>query len=274
MMPRFRVVTWNCRSASRTSGLWDYLLELAPDVAILQDFRVVPEAVLQVYHHARNLRPLPNGRAPRHMTGVLVKDLEVADIELPAPVEWVARELENFREFCTGKFLTLHNGLRLKVLSVYSPAFPIERSRLSGIDTAGIKLTQNPDVWATELLWAVLQEMNISPDDPFIVAGDLNSSETFDYLWRGGPRGNRELMDRLNALHLYDCLRAFQGRLTPTFRTPRGGKVIHQLDHLYVTPRLLSKLVWRDVGAPERVFHAKPSLSDHLPIVADFLYDD
>ena len=37
------------------------------------------------------------------------------------------------------------------------------------------------------------------------MAGDLNSSETFDYLWHGDPSGNREIMDRMNALGFYDC---------------------------------------------------------------------
>ncbi len=49
-----RIVSWNCRNASKTSRLWDYLLELDPDLAILQDFRTIPEHVLQVYRHARN----------------------------------------------------------------------------------------------------------------------------------------------------------------------------------------------------------------------------
>src|SRR5688572_4259823 len=54
------------------------------------------------------------------------------------------------------------------------------------------------------------------------------------------------IMDRMNPLGLYDSLRMFKGHLTPTFRSPRGGSVIHQLDHLYVTPSLLSRLSWCD----------------------------
>jgi exonuclease III len=122
----------------------------------------------------------------------------------------------------------------------------------------------------TELMWATVKSMSIAAEDLFIVGGDLNSSETFDYLWRGGPRGNREIMDRMNALGFYDCLRMFKGQLTPTFRHS-GKSFVHQLDHLYVTPRLLSRLTRCDVGSAERVWGSKPTLSDHLPIVADFL---
>ena len=128
-------------------------------------------------------------------------------------------------------------------------------------------MTQNRDVWATELMWAALRSMHIANEEPFIVAGDLNSSETFD---DPRPRGNREIIERMNALGFYDCLRMFKGKLTPTFRTPHGGMVMHQLDHLYVTPMLLSRLVQCDVGSAERVLEPRPMLSDHLPIVADF----
>ncbi|HEV2127124.1 MAG TPA: hypothetical protein VGR22_00720 [Thermomicrobiales bacterium] len=182
-----------------SSKLWDYLLELDPDVALLQDFGAIPDHVLHVYTHARNTKPIVADRTPQFMTGILVKGVS-DDIALPAPTEWVARELENFEEFLTAKAVTLHDRVRLRTLSVDSPAFPVDRARLEGIDTTGIQLTQNRDVWGTELMWATLKSMGIGPEEPLIVGGDLNSSETFDYLWRGGPRGNREIMDRMNAL--------------------------------------------------------------------------
>src|SRR4051794_31069425 len=191
MEQAIRVITWNCRKASTNSKLWDYLLELDPDVALLQDFIAIPERVLQVYDHAQNAAADENRSVPCFMSGVLVKGNLTEEIPLPAPPEhsWVERELENFKEFFTAKWVTLQNGISLKVLSVYSPAFPIDRTRLKGIDTTGIQLTQNSDVWVTELLYATLKSMRITPEDLFIVGGDLNSSETFDYLWRGGPRG-------------------------------------------------------------------------------------
>lgn len=249
----------------------EYFLELDPDVALLQDFGTIPDSVLQIYTHARNPKPLDGARAPRHTSGVLVKGRSGEDILLSSPVGWVARELDNLREFFAAKSATLHNGISLKVVSVYSPAFPVDPRRLDGIDTTGIQLTQNRDIWGSELMWAALKTMDVEAEDSFSVGGGLNSSETFDLLWCGGPRGNREVMDRMSALGFYDCLRMFKGELTPTFRTPRGGYVVHQLDHLYVTPMLLSRLATCDVGSAERVFEPRPMLSDHLTIVADFV---
>lgn len=40
-------MSWNCKHASSTSRLWNYLLELDSDVALLQDFGTVPEHILQ-----------------------------------------------------------------------------------------------------------------------------------------------------------------------------------------------------------------------------------
>jgi exonuclease III len=269
MKQTFRIVTWNCRHASLTSGLWDYLLELDPDVALLQDFGAIPDRVMQHYVQIQSTAVVDTSRAPLFMTGILVKGISTEDIALPVPTEWVARELEISKEFFTARSVTLHNGISLKVLSVYSPAFPIDRTRLAGIDTNGIRLSlQNHDVWVTELLWATLKSMSISAEEPFIMGGDLNSSETID---NPRPRGNREVMDRMNALGFYDCLRMFKGRLIPTFRHS-GGSIVHQLDHLYVTPTMLSRLAWCDVGSAEHVFGSSPMLSDHLPIVADFTW--
>ena len=272
MEQSIRVITWNCRKASTTSKLWDYLLELDPDVALLQDFGTIPERVLQVYDHVQNAAADESRSVPCFMTGVLVKGNFTEEIPLPAPPEhaWVAQELVNFKEFFTAKAVRLQNGISLKIPSVYSPAFPIiEQSRLEGINTSGIQLSNYRGLWITELLWATLKSMSIAVEDLFIVGGDLNSSETFDIPARSeeGQSGNHGSSELLG---LYDCLRMYKGQLTPTFRHSMSS-FVHQLDYLYVTPRLLSRLTWCDVGSAERVWGSKPTLSDHLPIVAEFV---
>ncbi len=45
MTAEFRVVTWNCRRAIESSGLWDYLLELNPDIALLHEVGEIPTKV-------------------------------------------------------------------------------------------------------------------------------------------------------------------------------------------------------------------------------------
>ena len=100
------------------------------------------------------------------------------------------------------------------------------------------------------------------------MGGDFNSSKTFDYLWKSGPRGNKQVLDRTSAIGFEECLRSFNGELTPTFRNPRGGKIIHQLDHIFVTDELRLSLESCVVGDSSKVFGEH--ISDHLPVIGNF----
>ena len=70
------------------------------------------------------------------------------------------------------------------------------------------------------------------------------------------------------ALGLVECLRHFKGTLTPTFKNTVDGEVKHQIDHMFVTSGLATRLLRCKTGAPEKIFAA--DLRDHLPIEADF----
>jgi endonuclease/exonuclease/phosphatase family metal-dependent hydrolase len=263
----FRIITWNCRRAVASSDLWDYFLELDPDVALLQEVMSVPATVLGRYS-CQMVRAMGETGAPqRFNTAILVKGEIGPPVPLVAPSHWVAAELRLFAGNLVAHQVTPHNGTPMRVVSVYSPAWAVDRARLKGLDVTSMKLTLSRDVWVTDLLWASLVQMKLDPSDQWVIAGDFNLSETFDR-WRGGPRGNREYLDRMEALGLHECLRMTKGVLTPTFRNPREGVILHQMDHLFVTSALSGRLVSCDVGLAEVVFDRR--LSDHLPIVADF----
>jgi len=262
-----RVVTWNVRRAKAGSAVWDYLLELAPDAALLQEVSGIPEDVRARFACHEQRATGGTGLPQRFSTALLVRGRMGEAVVLPAPAAWIAAELQRFAGNLVARQLLPDNGPALKAVSVYSPAWPVDPGRLSGIDVTGVRLTQNRDVWVTDLLWASLQHLRPDPREPWIVAGDFNLSETFD-LWPGGPRGNREHLERMAALGLIECLRHAKGALTPTFRNTGGGAIKHQMDHLFVTDVLAQRLTACDTGSQERVFGS--SLSDHLPIVADF----
>ena len=178
----------------------------------------------------------------------------------------VNEELTRFRSNLLAYQIEPERLPPVNVACVYSPAWPVSRTRLEGFDVGGVKLTQNPDVWVSDLLVAALKE-TYTPMTPWIVAGDFNACETFDS-WRGGPRGNREWLGRMAGLGLTECLRDSQGKLTPTFRRP-GKELAHcQIDHLFVSAELAMHLVSCRVEPPERIY--SQHLSDHLPIVAEF----
>ncbi len=262
-----RIVSWNCHRAKADSRVWDYLRQLAPDVAFLQEVSGIPDWIRPTYAvqttHPRNRQ----GQLQRFQTVLIVRGTIAAPLSLPAPNEWVTRELQSFKGNLPAFRITPADGTQLNTINVYSPAWPVARERLAGIDVADVKLTQNPDVWVSDLLWASLTLQLPGSSADWIIAGDFNLSETFD-LWRGGPRGNREYLDKMESLGLVECLRRAQGKLTPTFRNPCGGGIKHQMDHLFVTQGMAARLVRCETGLPEIVFDRR--LSDHLPIVADF----
>lgn len=261
-----RIVCWNCRRASRGSGVWNYLEELHPDIALLQEVTSWPEAVSERYRvlarHARGRSGLPQ----RFHTLILAKAPALEAVRLQGPKEWVTRELGYFAGNLVAAAVPLATGGRLTVVSVHSPAWPVARTRVAGEDTSGVQLIQNRDVWVADLLYAAMAHHRAG-DGNWVIGGDFNTCETFD-LWRGGPRGNREYLDRMAALGLVECLRHSQGELTPTYRKPGSPAPKGQLDHCFAGAWISQRLSSCSTSPPDLVFGA--GLSDHLPIIADF----
>lgn len=262
-----RVISWNCRRATAEAPLWEYFEELAPDIAVLQEVAEVPARIREAYELRLATPVTQGGNQQRFQSALLVRGRIGEAVELTTELDWVNRELERFAAGLMSFRVEVAGGQAVTVVGVYSPAWPVDRSRLEGTDVSSVKLTQNPDVWVADLLVAALRHRAVEDSTPMIVAGDFNLSETFDH-WKGGPRGNREWLDRMTALGFTECLRHCQGALTPTYRRPGRIEPESQIDHIFVTPGLSARLVSCRTGDPERVYGQ--NLSDHLPIVAEF----
>jgi len=262
------ICCWNMRRARATSPAWQYLLELNPDIALLQEVSAVPRELQSSYEAGFRFAVGKTGRPQRFQTGILVKGTLGEAISLGARWAWVNQELKWFAGNLVAYHVMLRDGSRFRVMSVYSPAWPVDPARLKGIDVTAVKLRHNAKVWVTELLWAALEQDGAWTPPRWIVGGDLNSSPTFDDLWPGGPHGNREILERMAALGFIECLVSANRSPMPTFRNPRGGQIMHQMDHLFVPADLRQRLEYCTTGDESRVFGA--SLSDHLPILARF----
>lgn len=270
-----RVITWNVHGANEDSPVWKLLLDLQPDIVLLQEIGSIPEEILNVFEVLSRPAVGKTGRPQRFSTGVLLKGRIIEEIKLSSEYEWVNKELGFFRGNFISCLVQPKNCEPIYVVSVYSPAWPVNEERLRGIDVLPVKLELNPQVWPTELVWSALKN-SVSNNETWIVGGDYNSSETFDAEWqdkhgkRFGIRssGNREILDRMLALGFKECLREFCKVIVPTFQNTQGKMVVHQIDHLFVTNNLYSQLKKCEVGDQSTIFGK--SMSDHLPIVADF----
>lgn len=237
---------------------------------MLQEVIALPRDIKTRYNCIAKLATKKNGTAQLFSNVILAKG-EIRDgITLVSHQEWVN---DIYRRF-GGNILSCTVGLpvygQCNVISFHSPAWPIKIDE--GIDFSEIKLKLNPELWLTEILWALLRDQSTSTNKRWIVGGDFNSSETFDYMWKGGPRGNLEIINRMNGLELKECLRSYNRQLVPTFKNASNGRIIHQIDHLYVSTSIYDRLRNCYVGDSAEIFDKQ--LSDHLPIVADFNFID
>jgi exonuclease III len=268
----FRIVTWNVRRATEESPVWDYLLRLEPDLALLQEVCSMPITITQHFGHRTAPAVKRNGTPQGFRTVILVRGELGSDIPIRSETNWVNEELQRVSGNILASEVTLGRStdspaLPLSVASIYSPAWPVDRKRLTGVDVTGVQLTLNKDVWIADLLWSAMQHHLNPATRSWVVAGDFNLSETFDD-WPGGPRGNREYLGRMNDLGLVECLRQSQGALTPTFRNTDKRTIKHQMDHLFVSNSLASWLLGCFVEEASVIFDQ--NLSDHLPVIADF----
>jgi len=267
---KLRVLSWNVRKAKKDSLVWDIISQANPDIITLQEVISVPDFIKDVYSIHLKKATSKNGKKQIFSTGLLVKGEISKDLPLSSEFEWVNTELDFFNGNLLSCVAKIENLFPINVVSVYSPAWPVDKERLKNIDVSSVKLILNPDVWCTEILWSALKNNSGIKNEKWVVAGDFNSSLTFDYLWPGGPSGNKEIIDRMNSIGFTECLNSYTGKLTPTFRNPKGGKIIHQIDHMYVTEYLHSSLTKSFVGDSFDVF--EKSISDHLPIISDFCF--
>ncbi len=262
-----RVVSWNLRRAKDSSEAWNLFSELNPDIALLQEVGGIPDFIKENFDVLARLAKYKTGTLQKFGTAVLVRGKIIKTIKLRSNLEWVNKELEFFEGNFVGCRVELDecSGL-FNVVSVYAPAWPINSQRLEGVETALVRSNYNSDVWPIDILWAVLKDaIPDSDEQKWIAGGDFNASETFDESWGSG---NKEFLERMGDVPLYECLREYNGQIVPTFRNAQNKKVIHQIDHLFVTENIFNDLKTCTVGDQSKIFGE--SISDHLPIVADF----
>jgi endonuclease/exonuclease/phosphatase family metal-dependent hydrolase len=257
------VLTWNMRRSSADSQSWGIIRKISPDVCLLQEVSGIPKDILVDYKILQQNAINKNG-APQKFSTVILSKEPIEQFRLKSTIEWVSKQLD----FFSGNFLCGSiniDGNKINLISVYSPAWIVNPDSINYSEIKGIKLELAKQIWPTEILYSGLINEKITVDEHWIISGDFNNSSTFDILWPGGPKGCQEIIDRLYSLKLKEALFEHHGRLVPTFRNPKGGKIIHQIDHVFISEGLFSNLISSNVMSEFEVF--EESLSDHYPIL-------
>ena len=267
-----KLITWNVNQTGKErQGVWDLLKREDADIVLLQEVKGLPDPVPGGYKHYRVFPRDADGYGRQYSAVVLSKGVIDSTGYLESTSAWVNQIFSDCPGWIVESQTTLPSGEHFRVVVVHSPHLHIPRKRWDGVDVAGIKATNAPDIWFTEILWGLLRDTVNSGDDAnWIVAGDFNSSVLFDV-----PKdwGNREFICRMNSIGLVDCLSDSHGEPVPTFQNKTGepGKrLIHQLDYCFVSPPLRARLSSARVAPRASILDTTPRLSDHLPILCDF----
>ena len=285
-----RVLTWNMNKAGvHADKKWKSFLEMKPDVAMLQEVNGVPGCISERYHVEHVKASWLGGGKAKFGTAVLARretDWKIgSEVAWKSEHDWVNRIQERFPGWLVGRQVENGSGDRYMAVSVHSPfwsvwckgyeeapcKFPALCEILDGVDVTPVKLRakDKPSLWFTEILWSLLKGATAGDGaSKWIVAGDFNSSVLFD---KPRNQGNGEIIARLNALGLLDCVFQHHGAREPTFWAFGRRKKqppVHQLDYVYVSAPVLARL--RDVALGGGLPEEDKWRSDHLPVVCDF----
>ena len=226
------------RRAKTDSLSWNYFIEIDPDLALLQEVNEIPRSITDQYDYRYLKARKQSGEDQRFGNAVLVKGEIEDDLSLSSEIQWVKDEINFFSGNLLSCVAKPTGQDPIKVVSAYSPAWPMDKKSLEGIDTTGIQLDGNPDVWCTEALWCGLRDTMPKHPGTWIVGGDFNTSVLFDI---PSDRGNRQFLQRLTDLGMTECLSTYQGNPTPTFKHSRSS-IRHQLDYIFVSNELFQDL--------------------------------
>jgi len=149
-----------------------------PDIMLLQEVWEIPELILNKYNIIQK-RPLTKYNTPqRFQTAVLSKYKIDWEIEFVSTYDWVNKEIKHFAPNLLWCKILLEDKTVLHAVSVYSPAWPIDKNRLENIDTGWVRI--GSDIWVTDILWDVLNNYKIWWHDVMIVSWDFNAAVTLD----------------------------------------------------------------------------------------------
>jgi exonuclease III len=249
-----RIVTWNIHRAHAKRNTWDFALSLGADIMLLQEVGQLPMDRLGGYQVISTYPLRRDGGMQRFQSAMLVRGTVGDRIALRVRPEF-DHLLPRTERNMYAHLVRLSGGDELGVLHAYNPPWPLER-------------TGGKSIWLTHLLEDVVGSLSEIADSPWVVGGDLNLSETFDQR-SIKPRGNKAFLDAMAGTGLTECLRHWQGGLTPTYMHT-NKKIVHQIDHLFASKPLLARLRACGTASRDAIFGSSPRLSDHLPIIADF----
>lgn len=261
---QLRVVVWNVAGKERA---WAALDSLQPDICLLNE-AVVPAERYGAWSASGTVGR--DGKRRPWTAAVVTK----------SPSQPLADARPQWRQSKRNVPFECSRPGSWAAVSVESPL-----GRISAVSLYGLL-----DEFSDASVHRSLSELSPIVDDPrycslVLLGGDLNTGTQWSQTERRFNDRDRNVLDRIKALGLVDCIRAKRppGRLAEcpcldadacahvrTRRDARRPHVPYQTDYLFASTRLVTALSSCQVLATDEWF----AISDHAPIVADFHLPD
>lgn len=268
-----RIATWNVNSLSaRLPAVEQWLARAAPDVLLLQETKVTDDQVpalslraagYEIAHHGEGRW---NGVAIASRTPIGDVVTNFGDGPVRSSPSKSADEAA-FDPFTEARMISAVSD-DVRLVSVYAP-----NGRRVGSPFYEGKLA-----WLERLHRWLIEDC--SPDEPLVLAGDLNVTPTGDDVWdaraaHGGTHVSQPERNALQSLRewgLVDAYRRYQpGTGRYTWWDYRAGmfpkNMGMRLDLVYLTEPLAERVVWAEIDREAR--KGPPTPSDHAPVVVD-----
>lgn len=269
-----RIATWNVNSLNaRLPAIEKWLERAAPDVLMMQETKVadegIPELAFQMagYELAHHGEGRWNGVAIASRSGISEVVTNFGDGPVRDSRSKTGSARDDFDPFREARMISaVSEGIRL--VSVYAPngrevGSPFYEGKLAWLE----RLHR----WLTETR---------SPEEPFVLAGDLNVTPTDADVWdaraaHGGTHVSEPERAALATLRNWGLIDAYRLHETApdrfTWWDYRAG-MFHKnlgmrLDLIYLTRSLAERVVWAEIDREAR--KGTPTPSDHAPVVVD-----
>ncbi len=250
-----KIVTWNVNSIkARLANVLDYLRQAAPDVALLQEIKVVDEAFPELEIGDLGYNVAVHGQKTYNGVAILSK----------LPLEDIERGLAGDEADEQARYLEASvDGLRLA--SVYLPngnptdsgKFPYKLAWMTRLRERARQLLDQ------EYAFVLGGDFNVCPTD-----GDVYDPERWrgDALCRPESRAGFRALLHLGLTEAYAALHpGASGRYT--FWDYQGGawQKDHglRIDHFLLSPQAADRLEACDI---DRDVRGRPKASDHVPV--------
>lgn len=246
-----RVISWNMAHNRRA---WEYLGELDPDVALLQE--VNPSKAPGWVHEKWPDQVAWPPASWSWRSAILAKP----GLDL-TPFPGGPEGMEVGGWIATG-FVTLPDGTNTLVGSVHAPPLRVSPEHLVGHDPASVKLSKSRVPRYYDVAYATYR--NRTRGGPFIVGGDWNISRD---LWRvlHPDTHDKEFFDRAARDGWTDCYRRDHKHEGQTWY--RAGNLPYQFDHVFCDEKTAQSMRSCEIDP-----HPASCLrvSDHAPLKLEF----